>query len=84
MVGPGMPVSELCSPECQLLAGCRRSLLAGWRQPNAVCEMALSTLPSLSGRPNCMRPSGAQRTFLGPIEGGICVIVSRSGQNSGP
>jgi hypothetical protein len=27
---------------------------------------------------------GAQRTFLSPINGGICVIVSRSGQNSGP
>ena len=43
-----------------------------------------STLLSQSGRPNCMRPRGAQRTFLGPIKGGICVIVSRSGQNSGP
>jgi hypothetical protein len=52
--------------------------------PRETCEGLQTTLLSQSGHPNCMRPRGAQRTFLGPIKGGICVIVSRSGQNSGP
>jgi hypothetical protein len=52
--------------------------------PDASDEGPFTTLLSQSGRPNCMRPRAAKRTFPGPIEGEIRVIVSRSGQNSGP
>jgi hypothetical protein len=34
MVGPGMPVSEFCSPECPLLAAWRRSGPCGQLYPS--------------------------------------------------